>query len=934
MTTVAPNVESLRAQRLEQLIQARDSDPDGRDVSMLEARWDEHGPPLKALTEAFLEGTLDLERLRADVDRIGRSAGGLGFGGPAGAMFLNQLTKDGAERGATELLRRVLRAPADRAAARRMVDALTEFVEGLRREGSAAQTGRIPFFLTWFWRLQDSSWRPVWPSVEQAAIALGWLSQGPTGPGDRVEAYYALFDALGGDRVLNEEALVHFDTKGPLSAGLDCSLPGRCALAQVLHTAAPDDESSASDVAEYALAHQLMRAAERDLLSLGKELAASVGEALGVDVEAHTPSEYWVVQSKHIREDAWVRWRAKGSSNTPSLRLHIVPSGVYLVVHPEPNVNEKGYADRAMRSLKDSGLADAFEWRRSYVPDMTALMEPWRDGDSFAWACVGTTLPPEATRTEDALRAAVTSGARALAPIVAMLSADADLDPAPVPDDLASLADEFRQITGYPTSADDEQRALGETFAAELTADRLPALSRERFRQMYGSRYGMPGVQTSLNISVRDASDEEWSRLLLSIEFLLRGEGDDASRIDAVLNDERYAVRGMKESVLMKLLAIAYPDRFTLVFPYSGDRGKVAILTRLGLAVPDASASVGTRNVRANEVLAPIAEELFPGDPWGAMRFFYWLLEPGEDEGDGLSARLSDAADALYVDEDVLVDLYGRLADTRQLIFYGPPGTGKTYIAQRLAEAIAPDPGHRMLVQFHPSTSYEDFMEGYRPLTTADGSLSYELIPGPLRRMAETAADNPDVPHILIVDEINRANLPKVFGELLFLLEYRDEAVRPLYRPEEEFALPPNLWIIGTMNTADRSVALLDAALRRRFQFIPFVPDIDGQNPVASVLRRWVDANGELDVLPDMLDRINNKLRADLGGDHLLLGPSYFMKPGLDEERLREIWTYQIEPLVEDVFFGQTERINSYRFDAVWAEFGPESQSAEAEDLT
>ncbi len=218
-------------------------------------------------------------------------------------------------------------------------------------------------------------------------------------------------------------------------------------------------------------------------------------------------------------------------------------------------------------------------------------------------------------------------------------------------------------------------------------------------------------------------------------------------------------------------------------------------------------------------------------------------------------------------------------------------------------------------------------------MTTDDGLLSYQLTPGPLRQMAEAAIGDPDTPHVLIVDEINRANLPKVFGELLFLLEYRDHSVRPLYRPEEDFTLPPNLWIIGTMNTADRSVALLDAALRRRFQFIPFVPDVRGENAISQVLRRWVDANEQLETLPDMLDKINNKLRHDLSGDHLLLGPSYFMKKGLNEQALRRIWEYQIEPLIEDVFFGETERIASYRFDVVWAEFGATAEGTAAADV-
>ncbi len=923
-TDVQPAFERLKNERLEQLLEAWRDDPDHRTPERLEQRWVDDSGPFLELLEPFFAGDVDLETFRTQVDSRARGEHGLGFGGPAGAMFLNQLAKDGAGQGAAELLRKHLRVPASREQALEAMSELTSFVEDLRATGSAAQLGRIPFFLTWFWRLQDPSWRPLWPSCEQAAVRQGWLPDDSLGPVDRLSHYWTLFDGLPGDRLINEEVLVRLHTTGPLAAGLDASLPDRCALVQQLHCSRPDDASGADQRAEYALAHQLMRAAMRDLKAIGGELAQTVGDVWGVKVEAHTPTEYWVPQSKFVRGDAYVRWRPAGATNTPSIRLHVVPAGVYLSVHPEINLNDKGYAERSMRRLKESGLAAPLEWLRAYHPDPGTLLEPMRTDDSMAFACVGLALTPEQTRTTDAFMKAVEDGVRTLAPVALFLTEQPDS--VPEPDlDMAELVAEFIRTSGYPTAKDDEQRQHGIAFMRDLEHDRLASMSKERFRQIYGQRFGSPGPQSSLNISVRDAADEEWGRIISSVNYLLWGPDDDATRIDRVLTDDNYSVRGLKEAVVMKLLALVHPDRFTLIFPMFGPQGKVALLTRLGVELPSASDSIGAQHVRANQLLQPIADDLFPGDQWGAMRFFYWLLNPVDDDGDTLAARLADAARGLYVDEDFLVDLYDRLSDRRQMIFYGPPGTGKTFIAQRFAEAIAPDPAQRMLIQFHPSTSYEDFVEGYRPVTADGGSLSYELVAGPLRRMAEAAADDPDNPYILIVDEINRANLPKVFGELLFLLEYRNEAVRPLYRPETEFSLPENLWIIGTMNTADRSVALLDAALRRRFQFIPFTLDLNGANPISQVLRRWVEANNELATLPDMLDRINNKLRADLGGDHLLLGPSYFMKSGIDEDGLRDVWRYEIEPLIEDVFFGDVERIKSYRFETVWAEFSRES---------
>ena len=266
------------------------------------------------------------------------------------------------------------------------------------------------------------------------------------------------------------------------------------------------------------------------------------------------------------------------------------------------------------------------------------------------------------------------------------------------------------------------------------------------------------------------------------------------------------------------------------------------------------------------------------------------------------------------------------------MILYGPPGTGKTYLAQELAKELVSHESRRTLVQFHPSTSYEDFFEGYRPAGASDdGGIRYKLTPGPLARMAAQASAAPKQDHVMIIDEINRANLPRVFGELLFLLEYRDKSVQTLYRPEEPFRLPKNLWFIGTMNTADRSIALVDAALRRRFHFMPFFPD---RPPMKGLLSRWLDREGEPAWVGRLVDAVNDELKSDLEGSHLLLGPSHFMKdygsnPDQQQERLRRIWEYNIEPFIEDQFFGDPDRIERFRFDRVVARHHPSTQGAD-----
>ena len=217
---------------------------------------------------------------------------------------------------------------------------------------------------------------------------------------------------------------------------------------------------------------------------------------------------------------------------------------------------------------------------------------------------------------------------------------------------------------------------------------------------------------------------------------------------------------------------------------------------------------------------------------------------PPAPEDPWATEKVAALADELLWQPADLQRIIDGLKDKRQVIFQGPPGTGKTYVAKRIAEWCKQHGGDYRIVQFHPSYAYEDFVEGFRPTLTESGQAGFKLTEGPLRRIAKKAEANPNATFILVIDEINRGNLSKVLGELYFLLEYRDENVAPQYSDgshnERLFSLPENLWFIGTMNTTDRSIALVDAALRRRFYFFNFFPD---QPPVEGLLRRWIDKN-------------------------------------------------------------------------------------------
>lgn len=244
-----------------------------------------------------------------------------------------------------------------------------------------------------------------------------------------------------------------------------------------------------------------------------------------------------------------------------------------------------------------------------------------------------------------------------------------------------------------------------------------------------------------------------------------------------------------------------------------------------------------------------------------------------------------------------------------QVILYGPPGTGKTYLAEHFGRYLAGADGYVQLVQFHPSYTYEDFIEGIRPQENEDGKMELKMSPGRFRSFCEYSRRRSGR-SVLIVDEINRANLSRVFGELMYLLEYRANQIH--LAGAGLFSIPENVRIIGTMNTADRSIALVDHALRRRFAFIELFPRYD------LLLNYHAQHNPDLSIagLLKVIQRLNSHIDR-----HYQVGITFFFRPNLTAE-IADIWEMEIVPYLDEYFFDQPDKVDLFRWEKVKDEIG------------
>lgn len=286
-------------------------------------------------------------------------------------------------------------------------------------------------------------------------------------------------------------------------------------------------------------------------------------------------------------------------------------------------------------------------------------------------------------------------------------------------------------------------------------------------------------------------------------------------------------------------------------------------------------------------------------------------------QGPGLKLtpyKAQDALNEIFMNESELNSILYLLEYKKNLILQGPPGTGKTYIAKRLAYLASgfKDQSRIETIQFHQSYSYEDFIQGYRPV---EGS-SFSLQNGVFFEFCVRAQRDPGQKYFFIIDEINRGNLSKIFGELMMLIENdkrgKDFSISLTYSNQntEKFYIPENLYIIGTMNTADRSLAIVDYALRRRFVFIDIKPAFGKKG-----FERTLKSNNVSDKVFDLIKSRIEDLNAVISSDNNLgrwfnIGHSYFCSPnnGNDLEWYRHIIINEIGPLLREYWFDDEEK--------------------------